>query len=81
MGVDPKAIEVGNCYVTNMKQVRRVTDITDDGKVHYDARGRKSSDPWGPGSTKANPPSIEKFADDVDRKVRCDYDADTGGPN
>ena len=77
MPIEVQDIEVGKCYVTNAGQVRKVTEITDDGRVNYMARGHKViPEPWPPGSTKSNPPKKERFAAAVDREVRCDWDSD-----
>jgi len=56
MAVEPSEVKIGRCFVTARNQVRRVIDITND-KVQYEARGSRSSDPWGPGSNLSNPRS------------------------
>jgi len=75
MSVEIKSIKIGRCFVTRRGQVRKVINI-EDGKVEYQTRGSKNVDLWNPGSTKAKRPTLEKFASDVDRAVRCDWDKD-----
>jgi hypothetical protein len=53
-----------------------VTEITENSKVRYLARGSKWKGTWSPGSTLSNPPTLAKFAADVARQVPCDYDKD-----
>ena len=76
MSVPPEVVKVGRCFVMAKGQVRRVTEITPDGRVNYKARGKRSSAPWGRGPTKSALPSLENFAQAVDRWVRCDWDPD-----
>ena len=69
-------IEVGKCYVVG-KQVRKVTEITDDGRVNYRVRGHKAvAEPWPTTPTQSNLPKKETFAAAVDREVGCDWDSD-----
>ena len=75
MPLDPKKIEVGKCYATSMGQVRRVLDIK-DGKVIYEARGKKAvTGPW-PNQSPPTPPNLETFAQAVEREVAEDWDPD-----
>jgi len=62
MPIDTEAIRVGGIYATPTNQHRRVTEIDKDGRVHYEARGGNVNSDWGPGATKANPPTLETFA-------------------
>jgi hypothetical protein len=69
MSLDQKKIAVGKCYATPANQHRKVTEIA-DGKVHYLARGGNVKSKWHPGSTKANPPTIEAFAAAVEKEIQ-----------
>ncbi len=71
MPLKPSEIAVGKCYVTSTDQARKVTEIT-DGNVLYLARSHKLKNEWHPGSTKANPPSLETFAAAVDSEIPCE---------
>ncbi len=76
MPIKIEDIKVGKCYVAG-KQVRKVTEITDDGRVNYMARGHKViPEPWPTTPTKSNLPKKETFAAAVDREVRWDWDSD-----
>jgi hypothetical protein len=75
MAVDRAEVQVDRCFVTVHGQVRQVTEITVDGRVQYLARGSWSDEPWGPGSVLSNPPSLDEFCNEVDRRVRCDWDS------
>jgi hypothetical protein len=70
MAVNPADVRVGRCFITTGGQVRQVTEITADGKVRYLARGGKWKGTWGTDSPLSNPPTLAKFAADVDRRVR-----------
>lgn len=78
--VDLSEISVGCCFVTASGQVRRVTVITDEGLVGYEARGksfRAGEKSWGPaGPTMDKWPDKETFASQVERKVPCHWDPD-----
>jgi len=76
MAVDPSDLQAGKCYVTLTGQVRKIGQIK-DGKVIYTARGKRLvPEPWSPGSTLANPPTVEKFSSDVEREVECSFEPD-----
>ena len=75
MSVSASDLEVGKCFVTSSGQVRRILEFSNDGKICYEARGKKSlpeNEIWGPKTTV----NAEKFASDVEREVRWDYDPD-----
>lgn len=78
--VDVSEVVVGSCFVTANEQVRRVTEITVDGLVGYEARGKSfklGEKAWHIGGpTKSNWPDKATFAAQVVRKVRCDWDPD-----
>lgn len=71
MGIAVDSIEVGKCYVTAMRQVRRVLEIS-GGKVKYQAQGKTAEG----GGSSAEWVTIGdgKFANDAEREVPCDYD-------
>ena len=72
MAVSINQIAVDKCYVTSMGQVRRVLSI-DNGKIKYEARGKtESGGSWGSWTTVGD----AKFAADVDREVKCDWNPD-----
>ena len=79
MTVKASDIEVGKCFVTISKQVRRVTEIT-DGKVDYEARGRsykRGKESWSPSGVRRDQlPDKANFASQVERIVTCDWDPD-----
>jgi hypothetical protein len=77
MPVTPEDVQVGRCFITEpAKQVRRVTEITGDDRVNYKARGseHKGKDCWGFGPPVANLPTRKTFAEQVDRRITCDWD-------
>jgi len=79
MAVKPGDVEVGRCFVTPTGQVRKVTEITADGRVDYMARGKsfqRGDASWGNGPTGSALPSLADFANAVDRQVSCDWDPD-----
>ena len=81
MPVDPTSLAIGKCYKTTSQQVRRITEITNDGLVGYESRGKSYSGPssWGYGGPiKSQWPSKEVFASQVDAEVRCDWDPNFG---
>jgi hypothetical protein len=52
MAVKPEDVQVGRCFIKG-EQVRRVTEITADDKVQYQARGgdfSRGEASWGAGS-------------------------------
>ena len=73
--VDPSNIVTEKCFVTKTNQVRKVTEIV-NGHVNYLSRGAKSNMSWDFGPSKSAWPSIDDFASEVDREVRCDWDKD-----
>jgi hypothetical protein len=72
MAVEPNKIEVDKCYATNAGQVRRVLEILGD-DVKYVARGQKSKPEWWKEGSWITV-NRQKFAEDVEKEVRCDYD-------
>lgn len=68
MPINESEVKVGGVYVTANNQERKVTDITPDRRVIFDARSGNSGT-WGTGSTLANPPTMEKFVEACDRVV------------
>lgn len=80
MPVKPEEVVAGACFATAASQVRRIVEITADGRVNYQARGRSfrhGENSWGPsGVTQDNWPNREEFASQVERQVRCDWDPD-----
>ena len=76
MTVKSADVQVGKCFITSNKQVRRVTEITDDDRVNYQARGSRYSGEtdWFFVLGKDQLPSREQFAARVDRQVDCKWD-------
>lgn len=62
MPINISDVCVGGIYATPTNQERRVTEI-DGNHVHYEARGGNVKSAWGPGATKANPPTLATFAE------------------
>ncbi len=47
MSIPPETIQVGQCYLTNSGQVRRVIAVMADGRVRYERRPGDTPDaPW-----------------------------------
>jgi hypothetical protein len=63
MPVNPEDVKIGRCFITTQEQVRRVTDITSDDRVQYEARGGQypGQGSWGPGSNLSQPPAGNPF--------------------
>ena len=80
MSIDSSTIVVGNCFVTASGQVRRITEITADGRVGYESRGKsyqKGESSWSfGGPTKDNWPDAATFVSQVERPVACHWDPD-----
>lgn len=68
-------LNVGDCFRTRNNQIRRITAI-ENGLVDYEARGAKSNMPWGPGPNRNALPTEDKFREQVEERVRCDWDRD-----
>ena len=68
MPIPVSEVVVGGIYATANNQERRVTRI-ENRKVIYESRGGNVKNDWGPGSTLANPPSLEIFAEACDRVI------------
>ena len=74
MPIHTSEVVVGGEYITEKDQLRKVTDITKDNdgrtRVHYDCKSANYPNrPWNPCHTKANPPLLDTFVNDCDRKV------------
>lgn len=76
MTVSPNSLAVGLCHITPNGQVRRITDITAEGGVNYEARGGRNVKNWAPGPPLSNLPSRDRYASEVDREVKCSYHPD-----
>jgi len=68
MAINASDVKVGRVFITVTNQERKVTEITADGRVKYDARSANGAS-WSPGSTLSNPPTMEKFIEACDRAV------------
>lgn len=68
MAINPSDVKVGGIYATTTNQERKVTAITAEGRVMYEARSGNSAQ-WGPGPTLANPPTLETFVAACERIV------------
>jgi hypothetical protein len=74
MTVEAKDVVKGKCFVTEEGQVRRVIEVTDEGKVNYEARGKEPvSGSWPTKPPKATLPTIERFVADVVEEVKEDH--------
>jgi hypothetical protein len=72
MAISLSSIAVGKCFVTSMGQVRRVLEMK-NGDVKYESRGKTDRGGSWTGWTIAG---AERFANDVDREVTCDWNPD-----
>jgi hypothetical protein len=68
-------LRIGDCFRTKNNQIRRITAI-ENGLVNYEARGAKSNMSWGPGSNRNSLPTEDEFREQVEERVRCDWDKD-----
>lgn len=70
MGLKESQIRNGFCYVTANAQHRVVLRI-ENGRVHHVCRGKTPVKPkqWQLGHTKANPPTLRKFAEAVAKRI------------
>ncbi len=70
MSVPPESVEVGQCYLGDNGQVRRVVRLWPDGRVQYETRSRLLRDAkvWKPGMM-----SDLDFAATALREVPCDW--------
>ena len=68
MPINASEVQVGGVYCTSTNQERKVTEITADGRVKYDARSANSGT-WGPGPNLSNPPTMDTFTEACDRVV------------
>jgi hypothetical protein len=66
-------LRVGDCFRTKNNQIRRITAI-EDGLVNYEQRGSQSHMPWAPGPIKSALPTERQFREQVEERVRCDWD-------
>jgi hypothetical protein len=64
MPIDPTELKEGAIYITETEQLRRVDKI-EDGRVQYSTSGNNAPHKWAGGPTKSNPPTIERFCNDV----------------
>ena len=68
----PDGIEVGQCYVTHLGQVRRIVRIMEDGRVQYEYRsGATRPKRWRPGMVTSH-----SFVATAARQVVCDWIAE-----
>ena len=70
MTIPPESVEVGQCYLGDNGQVRRVVHLWPDGRVQYETRSRHRRDAkvWKPGMI-----SDLDFAATALREVPCDW--------
>jgi hypothetical protein len=74
MPVRIEDIAVGRCYVTSTYRVRKVLFISGE-NVRYVSRGSKNFVGWERSGYRATS-TRARFAQDVDRRVTCDWDMD-----
>jgi len=65
MPVPENEVAVGKVYKTATGALRKVTQIDGD-KVHYMKKSADTPSKWAPGHNKSSPPTIKKFAEEVD---------------
>ena len=69
MSLSPESIEVGQCYLTNMGTIRRVTGLV-PGRVQYKQRpGHRPT--WA--NHRTDILDLRSFAFSVERPVPCDW--------
>ena len=73
--VELPELEVGKCFVTASKQMRKIVELS-DGKVTYESWSAKQERPSNPNRVTVN---NAKFCEDVDRSVPCSHREDFGG--
>lgn len=78
MSIDPKSIQVGQCYLSDAGKVRRVTGVLADKRVHF--AWRNASDmrkvAW---RKEGHIMPLESFARTIERAVPCGWTAETKG--
>ena len=76
MSVPPESIRVGQCYLMNSGQVRRVLRIMPDSRVQYESRPahRGQATTWKPGMQDSR-----SFAAVAERLVPCAWTPETDG--
>lgn len=72
MSVAPVSIAVGKCYL-RFTEVRRVTQINSNDEVFYTSR-MKTESRSRLATSDNNRATRERFAQEVEREVPCDYD-------
>ncbi len=77
MSVPPETIQVGQCYLTNMRTIRRVTGLL-PGRVRYEQRPAHRAT-WA--NYRADILDLRSFAFSVERPVPCDrrLESEEGG--
>jgi len=74
MAISSSDVVVGGEYITETKQLRKVTQIIQDDeghtRVHYECKSANfPKRPWEPCHTLANPPLLDTFVKDCDKKI------------
>jgi hypothetical protein len=67
VSIEPDAIEVGHCYLTDQSTVRRVVRVLPDQRVQYEWRAGHRTH-WKSGIL-----SAREFALAAERRVPCDW--------
>jgi hypothetical protein len=67
VSIEPEAIEVGRCSLTDHRTVRRVVRVLPDQRVQYEWRAGHRTN-W-----KAGILSVREFALAAERRVPCDW--------
>lgn len=70
MPVHTNQVQEGKCFRTAANQQRHVWAVR-GGKVFYLARGGNAGGPWNYGHSLSSPPSLWKFAEDVEAEIEC----------
>ncbi len=73
MSVPPETIQVGECYLTNMGTIRRVTGLL-PGRVRYEQRPAHRPT-WA--NHRTDILDLRSFAFSVERPVPCDWTAES----
>lgn len=68
MAIKTSDVQVDGVYITTTNQERKVTEITADGRIRFNARSANGAT-WSPGHALSSPPTMDKFIEACDRVV------------
>ncbi len=76
MDISPESVQIGQCYLTQVGEVRRVLGLTAEKRVHYEywCVGKRMLKNWKPGIE-----GLRAFALSVERPVPDNWTPQMGG--